>query len=800
MSRGGDWRYEPRAGLNVSQLFFPLFPADEYPLNAALPFHALPWTNLLMMHHTYRAVGSSFFRLMLVLIISVSALRAAEPTITTIVGGGSGDGQPATASGFPNPLRSAVDSVGNIYFGDIGMRRVYKIEAGTGILRLFAGNGQYGVTDLSSPVAATEACINQPSGIACDAAGNVYISDRGSRPGGAGTTVTGPCRIVKVDVTTGMLSLVAGLTSAGFSGDNGPATLAAFRYPTGITIGPGGEIYICDQGNHCIRKIDGTGTITRVAGTGIPGFSGDTTTGATTAMLNEPNAVAFDTAGNMYISDEANHRIRKVPTVGNITTVAGSNTTGNMGGFFGDGGLATSAQMNKPGDIKVDSSGNLYIADSQNRRLRQVVGTTINTIVGSNNLPYGGNAGGSALDLNLGYFWSVNLLDASGSKLLITDFYSKKLWHIDRSTDDITSIAGGFRPNNVPATSVHPGYLTDVTFDRDGNAYLADYLNHCVLKVSGGMLSVLAGNGLPEVTGDSGPAVDAGVRNPESVVVDGRYLYIAVPARIWRVDLQTGLISAYAGTGTSGNAGDGGPAISATMGAVRGLVVNPTGDLFLVDNTHGTVRKITRSTGIIERIAGNSSGTTSGDGGLALAAGIADVRDLTLLANGDLVIADLTAGLRLITKQTGIITRVGNLTTARGIITDGDGNCYVSSLHRIYRIQKDTWNETEIAGEVANGFSGDGGPAVAAHLDTPHGMAIDAAGNLHVADLINKRIRLIDTTLTPPTNIGGEDHGGGGDGGGGGGGGCGLGSGATTFLLLCSWLIVLRLRRTRQQF
>lgn len=717
-------------------------------------------------------------------------LTAADPIITTIVGGGSGDGQPATASGFPSPLRSAVDADGNIYFSDNSMRRVYKIEAGTGILRLFAGNGSTGNSGLEGP--ALDANITQPSGIACDTLGNVYISDRGVRG-------TGPARILKVN-SAGIITRVAGsideLQLIGSAGDGGPAVDAFLHFPTGITV-HGTDLYIADQGNQRIRKIDENGIISTVAGTGVAGFNNDGIA-ATAAWLYEPNAVDFDSAGNMYISDERNSRIRKVEidtmtdTFTTISTVVGVGTFG----FSGDGGLATAAELSWPGDIKVDQDDNLYIADAQNRRLRQVVGTTITTIVGDFGVPLGGNVGGPASNLNLGAFYSVNVL-ADGDELLITDVSSKRIWHIDRINDVTSSVAGGFRPQGINATSIHPGNLTDVAFDRDGNAYLTDYINHCVLRLTNGLLSVVAGNGLQEISGDGGTAIDAGVRNPESVVVDGRYLYIAAPARIWRADLQTGLIAAYAGTGNLGNTGDGGPALAATMGNVRGLVINNAGDLFLVDNSHGTVRKITRATGIIERIAGNDSGSTSGDGGLALDAGIDDVRDLALLPNGNLVIADLTAGLRHIDMQTGIITSVGTLTTARGMVIDGDGHCYVSSLHRIFRVTTDTWSETEIAGEVANGFTGDGGPAIDARLDTPHGMAIDADGHLHIADMTNKRIREVDTTLTPPTNLGGRNHGGSG---GGGGGGCGLGSGAATLLLLSSWLVLLRLRRTRQQF
>ncbi len=519
--------------------------------------------------------------------------------------------------------------------------------------------------------------INQPSGLACDATGNLYIIDRGVRTGA--TTSNGPCRVYKVDVGTGVVSVVAGATTTGFSGDTGLAVNAEFCFPTGVTIHSSGDVYICDQGNQRVRKIDHiTKVITTVAGNGTMGFGGDGAP-ATLANLNEPNAVAFDTAGNMFISDEGNHRIRRVDvTSGFISTVVGVGTAG----FSGDGGSALAAQLNNPGDIKVDTAGNLYLADSQNRRLRMVTGTTITTLVGNGGANYGEGAGGLPASITLGYFWDVNLLDPAGNSLSITDFYSRRIWRIDRlpSPGTTAAIGGGYRPVNASATGIWIGNPTDVAFDSSGKAYLADYTANSVQRFdpSNGTISIIAGNGVTALTAGGGLAVNAGVPNPESVAVDGSRLYIACANRIWMVDLVSGIISIYAGTGTGGAAGDGSQATAATVGHPRGLALNAAGDLYFADNQYYKVRKITKATGVISLVAGDGTNTTSGNGGSALTAGIADPRDLTVLSNGDVVITDLTAGLRLVSG--GMITAVGTLASARGIVADANDNCFCFDL------------------------------------------------------------------------------------------------------------------------
>ena len=199
------------------------------------------------------------------------------------------------------------------------------------------------------------ASLKFPNALAFDASGNLYIADGGNQ------------RIRKVN-TSGIISTVVGTGGSGFSGDGGLAIAASLNDPNALAFDASGNLYIADFDNQRIRKVSTSGIISTVAGTGISGFSGDGGA-ATAASLNSPNAVAFDASGNFYIADGGNERIRKVNTSGIISTVAGT----GVSGFSGDGGAATAASLNLPSAVAVDVSGNLYIADFDNQRIRKVI-------------------------------------------------------------------------------------------------------------------------------------------------------------------------------------------------------------------------------------------------------------------------------------------------------------------------------------------------------------------------------------------------------------------------------------------
>ena len=308
-------------------------------------------------------------------------------------------------------------------------------------INTFAGNGTIGYSGDNGP--ATSAQLNQPWGVAVDAAGNVYIAD----------TVNNRIR----KVANGVISTVAGNGTLGYSGDDGPATSAQLSWPAGVAVDSAGNLYVADQNNNRIRKVS-NGVITTVAGNGTPGYSGDNGP-ATSAKLYGPKGVAVDSAGNLYIADTSNQRIRKVLN-GVIATAAGNGPDlyGN-GGYSGDNGPATSARLNQPWGVAVDFAGNLFIADYGNNRIRKVSNGVITTAI------------------NWSYPQGV-AVDAAGN-LFIADNYGRisKL-----SNGVITTVAGtgmqGFSGDNGPATGAQLSGPTGVAVDAAGNVYVADFGNN----------------------------------------------------------------------------------------------------------------------------------------------------------------------------------------------------------------------------------------------------------------------------------------------------------------------------------
>ena len=269
--------------------------------------------------------------------------------IATVAGdeafGFSGDGGPATSASLYSPGGVAVDSGGNLYIADTYNERIRKVLGGT--ITTIAGNGEYRFSGDGGP--ATSASLNEPTALAVDSTGNVYIADYFNN------------RIRKV--SNGTIATVAGDGSQGFSSDGVPATGASLYYPAGVAVDSAGNLYIADTSNNRIRKVS-NGTITTVAGNGLGYFAGDGGP-AISASLDHPNGVAIDSTGSLYIADSVVRKVSK----GTITTVAGDGSFG----FSGDGGLAASASLSFPEGVAIDSAGNLYIADVTNNRIREVL-------------------------------------------------------------------------------------------------------------------------------------------------------------------------------------------------------------------------------------------------------------------------------------------------------------------------------------------------------------------------------------------------------------------------------------------
>ncbi len=299
----------------------------------------------------------------------IREVSASTGIISTIIGNGirgySGDGGSAINAELYEPTGIVLDSSGNIYFAEGGNQRVRKVTISTGVITTIAGNGTAGYSGDGG--LATNAELNYPSGIAIDSAGNVYIADQSNN------------RIRKVTASTGIISTIAGNGTAGYSGDGGLATSAELNDPDDVALDRAGNIYLADSGNNLLRMIAASsGVITTVAGTGAVSYNGDGIP-ATSANVPEPLGIALDPFGNLYISD-GSLRVRKVTvSTGMISTVAGNGTQG----FSGDGGPATSAELDWPGGVRLDTSRNLYIVDGSNDRIRVVTASKVMPSVSS---------------------------------------------------------------------------------------------------------------------------------------------------------------------------------------------------------------------------------------------------------------------------------------------------------------------------------------------------------------------------------------------------------------------------------
>jgi hypothetical protein len=316
---------------------------------------------------------------------------------------------------------------------------------------------------------------------------------------------------------TATASTVAGTGTVGYTGDKGAATGATFSSPGAVAYDAKGDLFIADTNNNVIREVSAAGVVTTVAGNGMQGYSGDGGP-ATSAELNVPTGIAVDSSGNLYIADSQNNRIREVSN-GTITTVAGD---GNAG-FSGDGGAATSAELDLPTAVAVDASGNLYIADTDNQRVREVSSGKISTVAGNGVEGFSGD-GGAATSAELDTPTGV-AVDASGN-LFIADSHNNRIREVSNGT--ITTVAGsgsvtfagGFSGDGGNATAAQLAKPTGIALDAAGNIYIADANNNRLREVGNGSISTVAGTGVQGYGGDGSPATGAELDNPQGVAVN----------------------------------------------------------------------------------------------------------------------------------------------------------------------------------------------------------------------------------------------------------------------------------------
>jgi len=524
-----------------------------------------------------------------------------DGTITTLAGSGtpgySGDGGPAIAAQLSNPSDVKIDAAGNLYIADSLNHVIRKVAVG-GVISTIAGNHTAGY---SGEGKATAVSLNLPVAIVLDGSSNLYISDSFNQ------------RIRKVS-TDGTITTVAGNGTAGFGGDNGPGTLASVNVPADLAIDGQGNLYIVDSVNNRLRKLSAGGTMTTVAGNGVQRFSGDGGP-AVAASLDTPNGVVTGGAGVVWITDTNNRRVRRIASDGTINTVAG-----NGGPFGGDGGPASGATLNYAFGVASDGNGNLYVADTYNNRIRKIAADgSISTVAGTGVAGFGGD-GGSALKAQLNTPSGVSL-DSAGN-IYIADTYNDRIRRVSAG-GIMSTVAGsgttGYSGDGGAATAAALNAPRGVTA-QGNNIFIADSRNNRVRKIAqDGTISTIAGSGAAGSSGNGGAATAAALNNPASVAVDGQgnvYIADTLNNQVRKVT-PAGIISAAAGSGVLGGAGDGGPAIQATFYYPTGVTVDSLGNLFIVDGFNCKVRSVSAADGIVRTFAGNGTCQSSGDGGLA---------------------------------------------------------------------------------------------------------------------------------------------------------------------------------------
>ena len=730
--------------------------------------------------------------------INEGRIRRISPSgmITAIAGAGgrgrSGDGGPAINAQLETPGGIAIDPAGNLFLSEYWSGWLRKINA-AGIIKTIAGTGEQLSSGNMGP--AIDAALDRPGYIALDSDGNLYVSEffgnrvRILRPtaklssfsvplGTSGDSVLltvandGSLSFERVPLVRGMEAVAAngnryeigqaasGAVIATYVPDRQAVELQDGNAVTMMT-SEDGTWWIGDQvaENGYLHVEDGreyllewTGAQWRLAKYTIRTVAGtvDVAEGvaATEARLFNPQAVAIDSAGNAYVSDTGNHRVRKIDTAGVITTIAGTGESG----YAGDGGPAAQAEFDSPRGIAVNWLGEIFVADYGNDVVRKIdVLGRISTVRTSGQLF---DPAGLALDL----FGNLLAAEAHPRNHLVR--------RID-SRGNVTTLAGapgqrgGFAEGGS-AADARLNYPRAVAADWAGNVYVADTSNHRVRKIGPtGTIATIAGTGESGFSGDGGLAVDAQLWGPNALLVDlagNVYISDAGNHRVRRID-SSGMIETIAGPGEPNIPGNGGPATEARLQFPRGLAMDASGSVFIADSGHDTVRKISPS-GMIEPFAGSGEPFEKGDGGPATMAQFGYPQDIAADAAGNVFVLDSNQ-IRRIDSNGTIATIATELQNSTELELDAAGSLYMAERfdHRVRKIDLEG-TITTIAGTGERGFSGDDGAATSAQLASPRSVAVDSVGNVYVADYYNHRVRKIDTSgvITTFAGTGIRDH------------------------------------------
>ncbi len=507
-------------------------------------------------------------------------------------------------------------------------------------------------------------------------------------------------RVFRIDAA-GAIRVFAGSGARGYSGDGGPAADARLNLPGALIPHPDGRLLIGDSGNGAIRVVAANGRISTIAGGGRATAADSVL--ATEAALGAVGGIIVEGSGRIVFSTLDDSRVWRIEADGRLRAVAGT----GQPGYLGDGGQARAAQLSGPKGLALDRDGNLFIADQFNHRIRRVgADGVISTHAGIGQIGDSGD-GGPARAARIGLPQDI-VFDGAGN-LIFTDYAYGKVRQINPA-GGILTIASGIHSRALAGPS-------GITIDASGRLLVAASQGRAVVRVVPSQSATVIAGSPAIAVGDGGPALNATLIDPTGLAVDAQgAVYVADYAdhRIRRT-LADGTVRTIAGTGAAGYAGDGAPATQAVVGNPHALRIGPAGDLLISFFYGGGIRRI--HNGVIDRVAGGSSLGYVGDGGNALVA----------LFNG-----------------------------SSGFATDADGNIYLADRfnHRLRRIST-TGVVTTLVGTGVEGYSGDGGPAAAARLSQPSGVAISPmTGEIYIADEGNRVIRRIDRNLVVSTFFG----------------------------------------------
>jgi uncharacterized protein (TIGR03437 family) len=669
-------------------------------------------------------------------------LGAQTGTIFTFAGAVPiGDGGPATRVVLRQPFSVAVDQQGNLFFAGANDGRIWRATPG-GTANVYAGIGElFGIPDEGKPARLTN--TGTITAIAIGPDGLLYFSDRGSN------------RVRKV-TAEGVVVTVAGIMgSPGFSGDGGPARAARLNFPMGLAFDAEGSLYICDASNHRIRKLDASGVIQTVAGTGQAGYSGDDGD-ALKAQINTPTGVAVDAQGRVYFADSLNNRIMRIGKDGIISTYAGTGTRGGTG----DGGPAVEATLSSPTGVSMDGAGNLYIADRLNFRIRKVTADGRIETVAGNEEP------GSRREESLASKRRLNqpqgVFAASDGSVYIANTGDHQILALSKD-GIIQAVAGapGTIGDGGAAAFAKVNQPQQITMDSSGSLYFADADSHRIRRIDpSGQISTVGGSGFSGYRFNENDAFDTDIYFPIGVAVDssGNVYASSFGSSVVRFTPDGKAMVVAGKHGVFGSGGDGGPATEAVIGLPRGIAFDKDGNLLIADDANNRIRKVSPE-GIITTVAGTGVAGFSGDGSQATAAQLSRPYGVLPAPDGSVYIADTGNNrIRRVTPDGVIRTIAGNGTAGiavddmqattvpvaapRFMALDAAGNLYFSQGNRVRRLSP-SGIVTTAAGNNFFGPVLDGVNSSTAYLPAPYGVAVDQGGNLLVAEQNSARIRVV---------------------------------------------------------